>query len=749
MLIQGFHGLKILHLYNGLIKTVRNRVANPDMEMIRRAFQLSNSAHENQKRLSGEPYIIHPLAVAQILAEHALDSATISAALLHDVVEDTRYTEQHILDEFGEEVNNLVKSVTKISTVKKESIASDNYSRLKEQEAAENIRLMLLATARDIRVILIKLADKLHNMRTLQYQKPEKIQRISNEVLKIYSPIAGRLGMFRIKSELEDLAFANLHPVEYNRVTLELRQSRAELEEYIAKIRKILKQRLSEISIDAKVEGRAKHIYSIYQKMERQKKNLREIYDVRGIRIIVDEIRDCYGALGIVHTLWPPIPGRFKDYIATPKVNGYQSLHTSVMGPDARPLEVQIRTKEMDELADHGIAAHWIYKNLNHTRGPDHIQMKWLNRLSRIIDSNEDTDTFIEDLSHELSPEEVYVFTPRGDIIDLPVGATVLDFAFRIHTDVGLRCKGARVNDRMVPLRTELKSGDRVDVITDKYPNPSPNWLRYLKSQRARQKLRQYLSKADREDQEGETAPPPRRIPFLRKRKEKEQAVKDKAEKASETSAQEADAKLQELRIRRRKTRDPKEPTIEVAGEKDIPVRYAGCCSPVQGDEIVGFVTRGRGVTIHKRDCSVISREPLDDSRMVPVAWEGLTQKYPVQIEIHANDRQGLYMDMVGCISKTYTNILRAEADIPRNGNETMMARFLIEVEHVDHLAEIIESLESVDGVASVQRVHDMRMHADHERERKKRKVPAVKKKSTSHESVHSASKKKNRKRGA
>ncbi len=713
MLIQGFHNLKLLHLYNNLLKTAGEKIKNPDLELIRKAFQFANKAHENQKRLSGEPYIIHPVAVAQILAEQSLDSATIAAALLHDVVEDTAFGEDSIQSEFGDEINTLVKSVTKISIVKKESIARDeNYSKMKEMEAAENIRLMLLATARDIRVILIKLADKLHNMRTLQYQNPEKIQRISNEVLKIYSPIAGRLGMFRLKSELEDLAFAHLHPVEYNEILIGLKQSRAELEDYINKIRKILKQRLLEINIQAKVEGRAKHLYSIYHKMSKQYKSLKDIYDLRGIRIVVDEIKDCYGALGIVHTLWPPIPGRFKDYIATPKVNGYQSLHTTVMGPDARPLEVQIRTVEMEEMADHGIAAHWIYKTGTAQKGPENVRMKWLNRLSHLIEGNEDTESFIEDLSHELSPEEVYVFTPKGDIIDLPVGATVLDFAFRIHTDVGLRCKGARVNDRMVPLRTELKSGDRIDIVTDKYPNPSPNWLRYLKSQRARQKLKQYLSRQEKEEQQEKTESLLRKkIPFFRKKKTaggKELQLQNEAGDAGESSAKAETVK--ELRIRRGKTINPKEPTIEVAGEKDIPVRYAGCCSPVPGDAIVGFVTRGRGVTIHRVDCRTIPSDHEDKSRFVPVRWEGLTEKYPVEIDIHAEDRQGLYMDMVGCITRTYTNILKAEADIPRNGEERMTARFLIEVEHVDHLNEIIESLEAVDGIKSVVRAHEKRI---------------------------------------
>ena len=709
MLLQGFHGLKILHLYNTLIKTVRNRVKNADVELVKKAFTFASRAHENQRRLSGEPYIIHPLAVAQILAEQSLDTATITAALLHDVVEDTEHGEETIIREFGDEVNTLVRSVTKISMVKKESTAHSetSYDRLKELEAAENIRLMLLATARDVRVILIKLADKLHNMRTLQYQKPHKIKRIATEVMKIYAPIAGRLGMFRTKSELEDLAFGHLEPERYNGILQDLKQSRAELEEFIQKIRKILKQRLSEINIEAEVKGRAKHIYSIYVKMSSQDKGLKDIYDLRGVRVIVEEIRDCYGALGIVHTLWPPIPGRFKDYIATPKVNGYQSLHTTVMGPDARPLEVQIRTREMDEMADHGIAAHWIYKSDG--KSDERFRSKWLSRISSIVENSEDANSFIEDLSHELSPEEVYVFTPRGDIVDLPVGATVLDFAFRIHTDIGLRCRGARVNDRMVPLRTELKSGDRVEVITEKNPNPSPNWLRYLKSQRARQKLRAHFRMKEDESpdtpREESTGSARKLTGFFqgKKRRGGIEPVRNEEERtrtSGEAGAEEIPS--QELRISRKKTDDPKR--VEVAGARDIQVRYARCCSPVPGDEIIGYITRGRGITVHRKDCTALPQDG-EKERLIPVRWEGLTEKYPVKIEITARDRQGLYMELVGGITRTQTNILRAEADIPRNGNSIMFARFLLEVEHSDHLKDIVESLQSIDGVDSVQRV--------------------------------------------
>ena len=676
------YGLRILADYRKLRATVEKNTRNPDLDLLKRAFQFANRAHREQRRLSGEPYIIHPLAVGVLLAEQGLDNATICAGLLHDVVEDTAFGEETIQSEFGSEIHALVKAVTKISNVKKDraramGMAGPEIKRLKEREAAENIRLMLLATARDVRVILIKLADKLHNMRTLQFQKPEKVERIANEVMQIYAPIAGRLGMFRVKSELEDLAFMRLNPEGYRVILEGLKQSRGDLEDFLETVRKILKRRLSEIKIEARIDGRAKHMYSIHQKMMNQDKTLGQIYDLRGIRIIVEEIRDCYGALGIVHTLWTPIHGRFKDYVATPKVNGYQSLHTTVLGPDGRPLEIQIRTRDMDERAEYGIAAHWLYKS-----GIDGAERhRWLQRLTGLTEYVGDTGEFIEDLKQELDAEEVYVFTPKGDIIDLPVGSTVLDFAFRIHTHVGLKCKGARVNDRMVPLRTELKSGDRVEVLTDKNATPSPNWLRYLQSPRASQKLRAYL----RKQQDDEDVNPP----------------ETPAEGTNDSN------NVAELRIRRAKTTDPRRVPIEVAGENDIPVRYAGCCTPVPGDRIVGFITRGRGVTVHRVDCPNLAGESLEKDRLIQVRWEGLTEKYPVQIDIHARDRQGLYLDLVGEITKTHTNILKAEADLPRSQGDLMRARFLIEVEHVDHLRDIIDSVMSIPGVVSVERMQD------------------------------------------
>ncbi|PKA22018.1 GTP pyrophosphokinase, partial [Leptospira sp. mixed culture ATI2-C-A1] len=441
-----------------LFDAVQKRLGPEKAQLIEKAYHIADKMHEGQKRLSGEPYIIHPMNVASVLDELGLDERAIAAGLLHDVVEDTSYTKEDMAREFGEDIAALVEGVTKISEIKSQS---------KETEAAENIRKMLLATIKDVRVMLIKLADKTHNVRTLKFQPEEKQKRIAKEVLSLYAPIAGRLGVYKVKFELEDLAFQSLHPEEYQEIKKRVSAKKSERDEYIEKIKIILKQRLAEINIDARIDGRAKHFYSIYRKMVTKEKSFSEIFDLRAVRIIANEIKDCYGVLGIVHTLWTPIPGRFKDYIATPKTNLYQSLHTTVFGPDGRPMEVQIRTKEMNAIAENGVAAHWAYKeSTNLSRSSVILQngvenafrMKWLEILKSWQDPSLDSKEFMEELQYDLHEDEVFVFTPKGEIIEMPKGATVLDYAFRIHTDVGLHARGGKVNGRMVTLRTELKS---------------------------------------------------------------------------------------------------------------------------------------------------------------------------------------------------------------------------------------------------------------------------------------------------
>ncbi|PJZ49111.1 RelA/SpoT family protein [Leptospira saintgironsiae] len=664
-----------------LIEGVRETMGPEALEMIEKAYKVSEDSHQGQFRLSGEPYIVHPLQVGFILYELGLDEKVISAGILHDVIEDTKYTRDDMVRDFGTEITQLVEGVTKISQIKSQS---------KETEAAENIRKIIIATIQDIRVILIKLADKTHNMRTLSFQPPEKQRRIANETLSLYAPIAGRLGIYSVKSELEDLAFQVIFPEEYQDIKKRISAKKSEREDYIEKLQLILKQRLAEIQINANVEGRAKHFFSIYRKMKTKEKTFDEIFDLRAIRIVTDEIKDCYGVLGIVHTLWSPVPGRFKDYIATPKTNMYQSLHTTVIGPDGKPLEVQIRTAEMNAIAEFGIAAHWVYKEGKTHANERHLTVKWLEVLQTWQDSSLDPKEFLEELKYDLHEDEVFVFTPKGEIIQLPKGATVLDFAFRIHTDVGLHCKGAKINGRMIPLRTELRSGDQVEVVVDKRSKPSPIWLRIVKTPSARQKLRAYFRKLREEtskdlEQGAESAAElTLNAEVLEELKRK---PSEKVSKQTQTQGQVAGGK------------------ILVAGLRDIPVRLSGCCSPLPGDQIIGFVTRGRGVSVHKKNCSVALKQREEEQlRQISVDWDyGQTEPVPVRVEVKAKDRQGIYLEMVKSISGTQTNILEAGASTVQK--DTLMARFMIEVEHLDQLKEILGNLKRIPDVVFAHRV--------------------------------------------
>lgn len=669
-----------------LFSRVKGRLGDSALILIQRAYAVSETMHEGQKRLSGEPYIIHPLNVAGILEELGLDERVIAAGLLHDVVEDTQYTKQDMTKDFGEEIANLVEGVTKISELKSQS---------KETEAAENIRKMLVATIQDARVILIKLADKTHNMRTLKFQPPEKGQRIANEALALYAPIAGRLGMYNVKVELEDLAFQIVNPKEFKTIKESVSLKKSEREEYIDKLKIILKQRLSEIHIDAKVEGRAKHFFSIFKKMTTKDKSIEEIFDLRAIRIITSEIKDCYGVLGIVHTLWPPIPGRFKDYIATPKTNFYQSLHTTVIGPDGKPLEVQIRTKDMNRIAEDGVAAHWAYKEgtdvkVNLSPGAEAeiikenpFRLKWLEILNSWQDSSLDSREFLEDLKFDLHEDEVFVFTPKGEIVEIGKGATVLDYAFRIHTDIGIQARGAKVNGRMVPLRTELKSGDQVEIQTDKKSKPSPIWLRIVRTASAKQKLRQYFRKIQ-EESDGKIAAEVEESP------------------ANEKVIHEIQKKSRKRPLSKSDKLNPTEASIIVAGIKDILVRRASCCSPLPGDEIIGFITRGRGVSVHKLNCPTANSQ-MDKMKVIPVRWDGIADPVPVQIEVKARDVQGIYLSMVETISGTQTNIIEAGASSVGTGH--LVAKFMIEVEHLDQLKEILDNLKLLPEVVTADRV--------------------------------------------
>ncbi|MBM9592082.1 bifunctional (p)ppGpp synthetase/guanosine-3',5'-bis(diphosphate) 3'-pyrophosphohydrolase [Leptospira sp. 201903075] len=670
-----------------LFDAVQKRLGPEKANFIEKAYNVAEKMHEGQKRLSGEPYIIHPMNVASVLDELGLDERAIAAGLLHDVVEDTSYSKEEMTREFGDDIAALVEGVTKISEIKSQS---------KETEAAENIRKMLLATIKDVRVMLIKLADKTHNVRTLKFQPEEKQKRIAKEVLSLYAPIAGRLGVYKVKFELEDLAFQSLHPEDYQEIKKRVSAKKSERDEYIEKIKIILKQRLAEISIDARLDGRAKHFYSIYRKMVTKEKSFAEIFDLRALRIITNEIKDCYGVLGIVHTLWTPIPGRFKDYIATPKTNLYQSLHTTVFGPDGRPMEVQIRTKDMNAIAENGVAAHWAYKestSLTKTsvilqNGVENaFRMKWLEILKSWQDPSLDSKEFMEELQYDLHEDEVFVFTPKGEIIEMPKGATVLDYAFRIHTDVGLHARGGKVNGRMVTLRTELKSGDQVEIITEKNSKPSPIWLRIVKTSGARQKLRAYFRKLQ-EDSQRET-------------------IGSVLETSTPAIDENTIKEIKKVKIKKPNKAHPhqeesKEFGISVAGWNDVPVRVASCCTPIPGDEIIGFITRGRGVSVHKKDCSTATKQ-LEWMKTIPVRWEGPGEPIPIQIEVRAKDVQGIYLSMVESISSTETNILEAGASSHPNG--TLTAKFMLEVDHLDQLKEILENLRMIQGVVFAERV--------------------------------------------
>ncbi len=661
-----------------LFEAIAERFNEKDQELIHKAYSLANEKHKDQKRHSGAPYIIHPVNVAYILNELRQEPNVVAAGLLHDVIEDTAYSRDDMTHDFGKDITKLVEGVTKMSKVK-------NKTRMNfESIAAENLRRMLMATAKDPRIIVIKLADKTHNMRTLQFHRPEKQKTIAQETLSIYAPLAGRLGVYKIKSELEDLAFQILEPEAYQDIKEKVAAKKAERDNFIETAKIIIKQRLAEINLDVQIEGRSKHFYSIYKKMKDKDKNFDEINDLRAVRIITKEVRDCYGVFGIVHSIWTPVPGKFKDYIATPKTNQYQSLHTAVIGQDGRSFEIQIRTADMNHIAEHGIAAHWAYKEGTNSKDVS-MTTKWIERIRHWSESSSGSDSkeFLEDLTHELHEDEVFVFTPKGDIYNFPKGSTILDYAFRIHTDVGIHAKGAKISGRMVPLRTELKSGDQIEVITDKKVKPSPIWLRIVRTSSAKQKLRQYFRKI-----QDETA--------------NDVSVSYVAKLPNETISEIDLTTLKKLKPDKKKSKEKREISIVVAGIKDILVRLSSCCSPLPGDEIIGFITRGRGVTVHKSNCPV-AKNHSDKKRIVTVRWDGVNNPVPVRIEVKAYDRQGIYLEMVESISRTETNILEAGASSAGEG--TLLARFLIEIEHLDQLQEILDNIRSIKNIISAERV--------------------------------------------
>jgi GTP pyrophosphokinase len=648
-----------------------------DIDIVKKAYDFASTAHSGQMRLSGEPYIVHPLEVAIILAMLKLDTTTISAALLHDVVEDTGNTLEILKSEFNEDVAQLVDGVTKISTIKSKS---------KVAAQAEYLRKMLLATIEDIRVIIIKLADKLHNMRTLMFQPPHKQEKIAQETLDIYAPIARRLGVTRISSELEDIAFMVLHNEEYEKIRNSLAARKTELDEYFNSIKSILAETFREFNIETTITSRAKHYHSIYRKMNEQGKTLDEIYDIRGIRIITGELKDCYGILGIIHSLWTPIAARFKDYIAVPKSNMYQSLHTTVIGPEGHPLEIQIRTWGMHATAEMGIAAHWIYKEEGKQVKRNYNDLALLQNIKREYSEDTTSREFLTDLKMDLYVDEIFVYTPKGKIVKLSKGSTPVDFAFAIHSEVGEHTVGSKVNNKIVPLRTSLKSGDIVEIMTNKNGHPSESWLKFVKTSKARYKIRNWLRKNS-----------------AKKFKEDAKGGNQKEVKTEKVAKVSIPANEQ---IKLKKLSGKNRLGLSIDGASNIEIKLSQCCQPIPGDDVVGFITRGRGITIHKKNCPSLKRLSDESERMINLQWEGSENRlYPIKVNVIGLDRKNLLKDVADQISLEKTNILKMEASV--KDQNIAEIKFILEVRSNDHLNHIIKKIKKIKNITDAYKVNE------------------------------------------
>lgn len=678
--------------FRHLIDTIHSYLPQADCEDVTKAYHAAEEAHKEQHRVSGEPYILHPLAVAQILADMKIDTTTITAALLHDVVEDTACTLEDLRQEFGREVAFLVDGVTKLSRL--------NY-RTKEDQQLNSMRKMFLAMAKDVRVVVIKLADRLHNMRTLRYMRSDKQKRIAQETLEIFAPLAHRLGIFNIKWELEDLSFRYLEPDKYYDLVDQMKQKRHVREEIVNEAIDVLRKALDDAHIHCEINGRPKHFYSIYKKMKKDNRDLSQVYDLFAIRVIVDDVKDCYGVLGIVHSLWKPLPYRFKDYIAMPKPNNYQSLHTTVIGTRGQPVEIQIRTWEMHHIAEYGVAAHWRYKEGNQTANKDAFdeKMGWLRNLLEWQDTSNPQE-FVNALKLDAFSDEVFVFSPRGDVIDLPQGAIPIDFAYRIHTNVGHRCVGAKINGKIVPLDYRLKNGDIVEIITSKTGKPSLDWLNIVGSSESRSKIRNWFKKENREENiEKGLEALERECKRLnhdwktlnvggrlgRVAKQMNAGSEDDLAAAvgyggfavntvliKLLELQKKDLQKQEeqntslVMLEKLKPRKPVKHSgtgILVKGEPGLLVRLAKCCSPVPGDPIIGFITRGRGVSVHRADCPNVTHGQSDVDRLIDVEWdyEG-DERFEVNMEIVAYDRTGIMAEIMAALAEMKISILSINA---------------------------------------------------------------------------------------
>lgn len=704
---------------------VRHYPDDEDWALVEKAYAFAYQAHTGQRRESGESYITHPLGVAMILAELGLDLTTIIAGLLHDVVEDTAVTLEEIKEIFGEEIATLVDGVTKLSRL---DFAS------KEEQQAETLRKMFIAMAEDIRVVLIKLADRTHNLRTLRYLDTYKQQEIARETMEIYAPLAHRLGIYKIKWELEDHAFRYMQPEAYYQLVNKLAKKRREREQFINRLINVLLKRLEAVGITAEIQGRPKHLYSIYHKMKEQKKDFNEIYDLTAIRVIVDSVKDCYGALGTVHALWKPIPGRFKDYIAMPKPNMYQSLHTTVVAAENELVEVQIRTWEMHRTAEYGIAAHWRYKEKITDEREFDQKLAWLRQLLEWQKDYRDAREFIENLKMDLFTDEVFVFTPRGDVIDLPAGSIPIDFAYKIHTDIGNRCTGSRVNGRLVPLDYVLKTGDMVEIITSKHGSPSRDWLSMVKSAQAKNKIRSWF-KRERRDENIEKGREMlerenRRLDIDLRLLLKNELVEEVAKKFNLQSADDLYAAvgyggisvqqvigrlreeyrrqygvkekpLPEARPQRRSSGSA--PGVIVEGIDNILVRIARCCNPVPDDAITGLVTRGRGVSIHRSDCPNLEPYRSTSGRLLEVTWEGQADRgYQVAIEISAHDRANLLTDIMTAVSESRIQVTAVNGRTDADNTATI--QLTLTVKDRVQLEQVMNRIKKVKDVYSVRR---------------------------------------------
>ena len=712
-----------------LLRDVRAYNQKADLKEIERAFRFAEVAHEGQHRKSGEEFIEHPLAVARIAAQLHLDTTSLEAALLHDTVEDTSVTIAQLEEQFGPEVAGIVDGLTKLDKLE---------FRSREQEQAENVRKMIVAMAGDIRVLLIKLSDRLHNMRTLGALARDKQKRIATETLEIYAPLANRLGVQEVKWELEDLSFKALHPGPYREIANLVETRRGERQALIAEVTESLRTKLKELGIKADVDGRPKHLYSIYEKMVIRGKEFNEIFDLVGVRIQVESLKDCYGALGAVHALWKPVPGRFKDYVAMPKANMYQSLHTTVVGPGGRPLEIQIRTRDMHRTAQYGIAAHWRYKEGPKERR-EAADLAWLSQMMDWLKDMADPREFMDSLKIDLSGGRVFVFTPKGDVVNLPLGATPVDFSYAIHTEVGHRTVGAKVGGKLVPLDYELRTGDTVDILTSKAQGegPSQDWLQFVQTPRARSKIRQWFTRGRREDALDQGKDALQRLMRKQNLPFKRLATQDTL---SQVAGELKYAKLEDLyvalgegqvspqsvvaRISRLLTGHTEEDVTEVPlarpvkiggkqdigqgvvvkGLPDVWVRLSRCCTPVPGDEIMGFVTKGQGVSVHRTDCPNVKSLREAPERIIEVTWsEGKPTSFTVAIQVEALDRTRLLSDVATVLSDSHVNILSANSSTGKD--RITRLRFTFEMADIAHLSSVLAAVKRVESVYDAYRV--------------------------------------------